>query len=140
MADLKSLIRVRKHSVEQKQKFVADLYRQAEELEGQKQELEETLVQERYSLDDLGIEALSYFGHYSEAVRERIEDIEVAGQKLNARIEVAQEDMRMAYAELKKVEITQERREDKATKEEKRKEDQMFDDIAIEGFRRKGDG
>ena len=32
LANLKPLIRVRKHAVEQKQKFLAELYRQAEEL------------------------------------------------------------------------------------------------------------
>lgn len=36
MADLNPLIRVRKHTVEQKQKFLAELYRQADELQNHK--------------------------------------------------------------------------------------------------------
>lgn len=61
-----------------------------------------TLVEERKKVDEMGVEALGYFGHYSEAVRGRVEDIDEAMKKLNNRIEIAREDMRDAFAELKK--------------------------------------
>ena len=78
MADLDPLIRIRKHALEQKQKFLADLYRQAAELEDQKRNLVETLAEERKKVDEMGVQALGYFGHYSEAVRGRVEDIDDA--------------------------------------------------------------
>lgn len=137
MADLHSLIRVRKHTVEQKQKFLSDLYRQAEEMEGQKRDLIETLAKEREKVDEMGVEALGYFGHYSQSVKARVEEIDDKMVKLENRIEVAREDMRMAFAELKKVEITQERREKEAKKAAQKKEDAEMDEIAIEGHRRK---
>lgn len=137
MTDLDPLIRVRRHAVEQKQKFLAELYRQAEELEQQKKNLNDTLVQERIKLEDMGEEALGYFGNYSEAVKERTEDINDALLKLNNRIEIARDDMARAFEDLKKIEITQDRRADEEKKAQKKKEDQAMDEVAIEGYRRK---
>ena len=137
MADLKSLIRVRKHTVEQKQKVVADLYRAAEQLKNQKDDLLENLAIEEDKLKDMSIEMLSYFGPYSKAVKERVNEIDQKSDMLEKRIMIAQEDMREAYAELKKVEITQERREEEDAKEIKDKESAELDEIAIEGYRRK---
>ena len=102
MADLNPLIRVRKHAVEQKQKFLAELYRQAEELAAQKTSLETTLAEEQEKVKDMGIEMLAYFGPYSKAVQDRIQDIEDDTAKLNARIEVAKDDMNLAFTDLKK--------------------------------------
>jgi len=137
MADLNPLIRVRKHAVEQKQKFLAELYRQAEELENQKKTLLDQLTEERKALETMSVEALTYFGHYSEAVKGRVADIDDAVGKLEVRIGIAQEDMREAFAELKKIEITQERREAEAQAEIDKKEADELDEIALEGYRRK---
>lgn len=137
MADLSGLIRVRKHAVEQKQKVVAELYRIAEDLQNQKNGLLSGLKVEEEKLKDMDVEMLSYFGPYSKAVNERVEEIDKKNVTLEKRIQLAQEDMRAAYAELKKVEITQERREAEDKKEIKKKESIELDEIAIEGFRRK---
>ena len=53
MADLHSLIRVRKHAVEQKQKFLAELYRQSEELTAQKQRFLDQLAEEKERIKKL---------------------------------------------------------------------------------------
>ena len=137
MADLDPLIRVRKHAVEQKQKFLAELYRQSEELAGQKTTLLTTLDEEREKIQEFGVEMLSYFGPYSEAVKERVVEIDEASAALEARIEIAREDMREAYTELKKIEITQEAREGEVKKALDKKESDELDEIAIESFRRK---
>lgn len=137
MADLNPLIRVRKHTVEQKQKALAELYRQAEELISQKKNLLDRLAVERQKVDEMGVEALGYFGRYSEVVRERAEEIDESMKMLESRIEVAREDMRLAFAELKKIEITQERRDEAEETARNKKDDQILDDIAIEGYRRK---
>ena len=137
MADLDPLIRVRKHVVDQKQKFLAELYRQAEELARQKSTLMEQLVEEREKLREMGPEMISYFGPYSEAVKGRIKDIEEAAAKLDVRIDIAREDMREAFSELKKIEITQERREAEEEKELDKKETAELDAIGIETYRRR---
>ncbi len=137
MADLSGLIRVRKHAVEQKQKFVAELYRQSEELANQKTTMLSQLDEEREKIQEFGVEMLSYFGPYSEAVKERVVEIDDASGVLEARIEIARDDMRKAYTELKKIEITQGRREDEAEKAINKKESAELDEVGIEGFRRK---
>lgn len=136
MADLNPLIRVRKHAVEQKQKFLAELYRQAEELAAQKTSLETTLAEEQEKVKDMGIEMLAYFGPYSKAVQDRIQDIEDDTAKLNARIEVAKDDMNLAFTDLKKIQITQERREEEEERAQNKKESNDLDETALEIFRR----
>lgn len=136
MADLNPLIRVRKHVVEQKQKFLAELYRQAEELIRQKTTLLEQLSEEREKLKDMGAEMISYFGPYSEAVKGRVADIEEARGKLETRIRIAQEDMRAAFAELKKIELAQERRDEAEEKAQNKRESAELDEIGLDLYRR----
>jgi flagellar protein FliJ len=137
MANLKPLIRVRKHAVDQKQKVLSDLYRKAEQLAAEKKNLLDKLDEEQARLADMDVQMLSYFGPYSDAVHERAEEIDRAMKLLETRIELAREDVRRAFTEMKKIEITQERREEREEAERNRKETQTLDDIAIEGFRRK---
>ncbi len=138
MANLEALIRVRRHAVEQKQKFLAELYRQVEAMQQQKSKLENDLINERKVVDELGTaEAIAYYGRYSIVARNTIEHLNHEMKKLETRIDIAREDMRAAYAEQKKVEITQKRRQDRAAAEARKKEDKELDEIGIEGFRRK---
>lgn len=138
MADLNPLIRARRHAVEQKQKFLAELYRQAEQLADQKETLQLQLAEEREELKDTeSAEMLQYFGIYSEAVKGRIREIEDSQKQLDARIEAAREDMREAFAELKKIEITQERREEEELTAFEKKESQLLDEMAIDNYRRR---
>lgn len=137
MANLDPLIRVRKHALEQKQKFLAELYRQAEQLHAQKHTLLTTLAAEQEKLKDMDVQMLSYFGPYSQAVHERVDDIDESIKKLDARIVVARDDMRESFAELKKIEITQKVREETEEKEANKKENQELDAMGIEAFRRK---
>lgn len=139
MADLNPLIRVRKHAVEQKQKFLAELYRQAEELDNQKKTLLDQLESERKNLEGLPVDFLIFFSTYEHGVRERVEEIDHAREILEQRIEKAREDIRSAFAELKKIEITQESREAEEIKALERKLSIELDDIAIDRFRRNGD-
>lgn len=139
MADLDPLIRVRKHALEQKRKFLAELYRQAEELENQKTTLLDQLEEEREKLREMEADMLSYFGPYSEAVKTRVADIDEARSKLEIRIQAAQEDMRTSFAALKKIEITQEQRELAEENALNRKEAAELDEIGLEVFRRQRD-
>lgn len=139
MADLKPLIRVRRHGVEQRQKVLSDLYRKAEQLAQEKKNLLDRLDEEQKHLAEMDVSMLSYFGPYSDAVHERVGEIDKAAKTLEARIEIAREDVRRAYAELKKIEITQERREQEEERALNKKEAMELDEIAIEGFRRKQD-
>lgn len=139
MAKLEPVIRMRKHALEQKQKVLAELYRQAEEYETQKNLLLTQMEQEREKMEELGVEMISYFGPYSKNVETRVSNIDIVLVRLNARIEVARDDMQSAYAEMKKLEITQERRDDEDKRKIDKKDSDEMDDIGIDGFRRKQD-
>lgn len=136
MADLNPLIRVRKYAVEQKQKFLAELYRQSEELVARKTSMLEELAKEEENVRDMGVEMLSYFGPYSKAVRERVEEISDSLAVLDKRIDIAREDMRHAFAEFKKIELTQEAREDAEIAALHKKEAADLDEVALQIFRR----
>lgn len=139
MADLDPLIRVRKHVIEQKQKFLAELYRQAEELKGQRDALESQLAIESAKTKGMDAEFLKFFLPYSESVKARVEEIDEDRARLETRVTMAQDDMRAAFAELKKIEIIDERRtaEDRAAQD--KKESNELDEIAINMFQRNGD-
>ncbi len=137
MADLNPLIRVRKHVVEQKQKFLSELYKHAEELDQQKVTLLAQLAEEQEKTAEMGVEFQAYFAPYAESVKHRVADIDHARGQLEVRIEIGREDIRKAFAELKKIEITQERREGEEQAEIDKKESDELDEIGIEVYRRR---
>lgn len=137
MADLKSLIRLRRHSVDEKQKALAELYRQVEALEERRQHLLDQLKEERMALGvDAPVEMLAYFGRFSDAIQADALRINQQLRKLEVRVRIAQEDMREAFANLKRVEIVQQNRDSEQAASQKSKETTELDAIGIEGFRR----
>lgn len=140
MADLDPLIRYHKHGVEEKQRALSELYAVAEKLDAQKKALldemehEKKLAQESNSPD-----TAAFLGKYLDNARKKADSIDDRRHDLEARINVAQEDMRAAFAELKKIEITQRKRTAAERAEEQEKEDRELDEIALESYRRKLD-
>lgn len=140
MADLDALIRVRRHTVEEKQKFLSALYREAELLEAKKREMEQRMESEKIiAQQDGSPESAANFMRYADNVRKKIAQLVENLKKMEGRIVAAQEDVRAAFAEKKKIEIIAERRAAEERAEIAAKEADTLDDIAIEGFRRKED-
>lgn len=140
MADLKPLIRLRRHAVDEKQKALSELYRQVEAFEGRKRHLLEQLEKEREMLNsNPQVEMIAYFGRFSDAVANDVERLNGQISKLEARIRIAQDDIRNAFADLKRVEIVQRNRADEEKDKAEAKETRELDDIGIEGFRRNKD-
>lgn len=138
MADLDPLIRYRKHTVEQKQRALSDLYRQAEELAQKKAAIEEEITKETELAEEMATaESSAYLGRYLQGARGRIAMIEKNIRKLETRIAVAQEDMRNAFAEMKKVEIVDRNRKDREQASRDRKDAQELDEMAIEQYVRR---
>lgn len=140
MADLDPLIRYRKHGVDEKRRFLSQLYRELEKLQGQKQVIADKMDHEIELAREMAtIEAQTYLGKYLEGARRKIEALDKSIKKMDVRIAAAQEDIRAAFTEVKKLEITQDQREAREEAKRKRKEDATLDEIAIEQFRRKED-
>ncbi len=138
MANLLSLIKLRKHTVDEKQKVLAELYRQIETIEQSKNALLERLRVERAALDRSGmLEMYAYFGRFSQNIQRMIERLNAEKAKLEIRIQIAQDDVREAFANVKRIEIVQKERERVEQKNTDDKETREMDDIGIDGFRRK---
>lgn len=140
MSDLLPLIRVRKHAIEQKQKFLAELYRQAEELQRQRDTLETQMAIETEKTKNLEADMQRYFEPYARSVKMRIADIDADREKLEQRISRAQDEMREAFAELKKIEIIDDRRAEEELAELEKREAEILDEIAIDQFQRQQRG
>ena len=136
MADLFSLIRLRKHTVEEKQKILSQLYREVEVLQKKRVDMEAQLLREKELAAQNG-DAGAFFGLYAENMRRKIGMMDAAIKKINVRIDSAQEEVRVAFAEQKKIEIIQERRDQEAARALAEKEADLMDDIALDSFRRR---
>ncbi|MGH1375691.1 MAG: flagellar FliJ family protein [Alphaproteobacteria bacterium] len=139
MSDLDPLIRVRKHNVEQKQKFLAALYREEEKLKEQRDTIEAQFLIEQEKTKLMPADMQGFFGAYAQSVKERMENIDHKRAQIEQRIELAREDMREAFADLKKIEIIDERRAKEEQEKIKKKESDILDEIAIEAFCRKNE-
>lgn len=138
MADLDPLIRLRKHAVEEKQRVVAQLYREVENLERQKKIVQDQMAHEKKLAEEMQRpEAITYYGRYAEGARKKIAAFQAAIKKIENRIEAAQEEMRTAFADMKKIQITQSNREKREEKARQKKEDEQLDEIALDQYRRK---
>lgn len=138
MANLLSLIKLRRHNVDEKQKALAQLYRDIETVENSKSVLIDRLRSEREVLDQSGtLEMYAYFGRFSQNIQRMLERLNLEKQKLETRIAIAQDDIREAFASMKRIEIVQREREKAEKKEADDKETREMDDIGIDGFRRK---
>lgn len=140
MADLNPLIRLRKYRVEEKQKAMAELFRQAELLEGRKRTLlDDRAREEILSNESEEIDAYITFMAYAGRLQKEIDRLNQNLSKLDLRIAKGQEELREAFAEQKKIEIIQRKRDEDDAAKEAVKESNMMDDIGIESFRRKAD-
>lgn len=140
MDDLEALIRYRKHGVDEKRRTLAALYRQAEEIEKQKQTIAEQVKKETLLAKEMqSAEVEAYLGRYLEGARKKIKALDKSIRQIETRIMVAQEDLRAAFAEVKKVEIVKKNRDDRDKADLKHREDRDLDDIATELHRRKGE-
>lgn len=138
MADLRPLIRYQKHLLDEKQRFIARLYADAEKVYGHKDRLLSEVKRERDFVeisDDPRV--ITGFLTYQNRMKKRVELVNVEIGRIEARLDVARDDLRESFTELKKYEIVQRNRLEKRRHMLELKEMQMFDAIAIDGFRRR---
>lgn len=138
MAKLDSLIRVRKHTVEEKQKFLATLLRTQEGLIEHKAKQYEALKKEADLAEQApeDIQMQQSFFSFRALVKQEIEKIDDFIKKLDIRIEIAQDAMRDAFADLKKVEIVDRNRKEEEKRAELKKDNDRLDEIGLQIFAR----
>lgn len=137
MTELESLIRVKKHEIEQKQKALSALYKQADDLKNERDALETQLAIEAEKTKEASEEMLGFFQPYAESVKRLVDEIDVIREKLEHQIKLAQDELRDAFADMKKVEIIDERRKAELLAEIEKKEAETLDEIAINMYGKK---
>lgn len=138
MADLDPLIRLNKFQLEEKQRVLAALYANVGRLQRNKAGMLDSVEAEKDVTDqDLGnITMIQAYISYLGRVKRDVQRIDREIQRIEDRIELAIEEMREAFGELKKIEITRDRRLEELAKENKKREDALFSEIALEMYRR----
>lgn len=135
MADLDNLIKVRKHQVDEKRKVLANLFKEADRIENIIKQIKLGLERERKLAEEMKDPQVNFdFMNYAALTKDRIDLMTLALEKTQARVVFGQEDVRNAFADLKKIEITNRERLKKERKERDKKESDELDEIAITRF------
>lgn len=136
MAGLKSVIRLRKHELDEKRRAIGQLIAQLDNVRREEQrELDNLEAEKTFAKTDA--QALAAFPNYNKRVQAKLVLLREEQVKLEAAIARAQAELQDAFKEYKTYEITEDNRAKRKAAAEKRVEDQTLDDIGIEGFRRK---
>ncbi len=135
--DLHSLIRLARSRVDERQRALAGLLRQVEDLETHKVELEHRLAQERAVARSAPETAGAAYGAFVREVvarRDRlIADIEAREREIDS----AREVLSAAYRELQTLETAQEQRDRLRAAEDARQEQASLDEIGRNGHTRR---
>lgn len=137
MADLKPLIRLRRFELDEKQRVIARLIREADRILNTK----ENIIRQGEIECDLAkkagtVEAIGLYLVFDRRVRYTVGKLNEDLKKVEQLIDMAQDDMREAFGELKKIEITQQERLKARAAALLKRETALFDDIALAMFRR----
>lgn len=137
MADLNALIRLHKHELDEKRRALGELYSMMAELERERREMERAFEREKEAVKDN--ESIHFtFASYVEKMKQQQKMLDQKSLQLEKKIESAKEDMMNTFSELKKYEMTQAERDRLAEEERLMKESQALDEIALQGFIRRG--
>ena len=138
MADLNPLLRLNKFRLEEKQRALSKLYAEVESLEIQKKAILDSVESEKNVVDhDTGnFMLMQSFMNYFQRSKNEIETINNQISTFDIKINRMVDEMRTAFGEFKKIEITRNRRLDDIQKENQKREDALFSEIALEIYRR----
>lgn len=136
MAKLHSLIRLNRHTLDEKRRVLKELQAQQELLKQQKEQRLASLEAEKI-LAAHDIEAAKYFPLYLERVLEQVAYLDNAIHEKQQEIQAATYMVQEAFIELKKLEVTQERRDQEEIDRLNKLENDIMDEIGIVGFVRK---
>ena len=135
MAKLHSLIKFKRHELDDKRQLLAKLNDALDRLRGQKQQLLDDLAHEK-NLAAVDIDTARGFAPFLKKTLARITELDEFIREKQREIQAATHVVQEAYLEVKKLEITQERSDDTEESRLKRIEANNLDEMGIESFRR----
>lgn len=137
MADLGPLIRLQRFTLDERRRVIARLYADADRVLLRKTAMLSAVQTERtFASESLDPHVITQFLSYQGLMKKKVALVDSELARIEARIDVATEDLRDQFAELKRYEITQRQRLERQKQEMRKREMAMFDDIAIDSFRR----
>lgn len=135
--DFKALVRLNDWEVDQKRRILADQLSQLENLIGLLQNLEEELKREQAHAASMPTEGGLFYGAYAEQAIQRREDYQRRIVDQEREVAGAREELRLAFLEFKKFEITEERRVSRIEADLSRDEQLDLNEIGIMAYNRK---
>ncbi|WNJ99146.1 flagellar FliJ family protein [Thalassospiraceae bacterium LMO-JJ14] len=138
--DFKALVRLNDWEVDQKRRYLAEQLRQLDNLIGLLENLEAELKREQAHAASAPTEGGIFYGAYAAQAILRREDYQRRIAEQEQQVSAAREQLRLAFLEFKKFEISEERRVARMEAEANREEQLELDEIGITGFNRKKRG
>ena len=134
--DLKTLIRVHKFELDEKQRKLGNLLRFEQALQNRKILLAKRFVEEEQAANSSPVAAIT-FGAYVDWHIEENKRVDRALEENRQEILLMRDEIIEAYQELKTLEITQENRDKRELAELERKTNAMLDEIGLTRPRRR---
>ena len=135
--NFETLIRLHQWQVDQARRKLGDLLRLIGDLEDQAVALEVELKEEQRIAEGAPEQAGFLYGAYAHDVIERREGLAAAIAKTEEEAAEVQEEVREAYRELKKYEITRDNRQRREAADRARVEQTELDEVALQTFRQR---
>jgi flagellar protein FliJ len=129
MKNRAALIRYYEWQVDEHRKALADLFAVAEDLERQEERLNVSASLEQVKAAESEVGQAMYPA-FAQGVIARRANIEQSRAELEPHIDSAKEALQLAFQELKKIEIMEDRRKAKVAKEEAYRERVALDEVA----------
>lgn len=139
MKSLDTLIRLRKHTLDEARRELTELQRAVEEINRARENLDRELEAESATARD-DVEASYRYGDYLVTVRERRSAFDRQENEIAQRIALAEAGVREAFRDVKQFEIADARRLENERAEAARQEQAALDEIALSAFRRLDNG
>lgn len=138
MADLAGIIRFKRFQLDEKRQALAGWHRFADELRADRTQLEQSIATEqRVALESVDPNTTLSFGAFVRVALDRRQRIDESLAKIEAQVEAATEEVREAFADLKRFEQTQAQRQSRESLRRARIETAQLDEIGLEGYRRR---
>nr|WP_321443624.1 flagellar export protein FliJ [uncultured Cohaesibacter sp.] len=136
MKSRESLIRLKRFQVDEKRRQVGQIELMVTEFQGMIRDLDAQIAveEEKAGIDDIGHFAYPTF---AKAALQRKENLQVSIADLNEQLERAQDQLREAIGELKKVEKLEERDHQREMAAREQAEQDELDDFSTMGRRRR---
>jgi len=139
MKSLRTLIRLRKHTLDEARRELAELQRAIDAIDQARKNLDRELAEESATAR-ADVEASYGYGDYLVTVRERRSEFDRQAAELAQRVALGEAAVREAFREVKQLEIADARRLERERAEAARQEQSALDEVALSGFRRLEEG